>query len=150
MAVLRKYLIPAAIAVSTCSAVYAQLPAAPFTSAQAAAGQTAYTTNCSSCHAADLGGRNEAPQLAGSNFMSSWGTRTTGELLNLIQTTMPPGNPGGRAGSVKAAGICSTLFCETGGASNVPIVTAPLSDLGLRETKTATTESGASAVLVNP
>ena len=33
--------------------------------AQATAGQTAYEANCASCHVADLGGRNEAPQLAG-------------------------------------------------------------------------------------
>src|SRR5580698_10460732 len=68
---------------------------AQFTAEQAAAGGTIYQTSCSSCHAADLGGRNEAPQLAGSNFISTWGTRTAGELVNYIQTSMPPGNPGG-------------------------------------------------------
>ncbi len=43
----------------------------------------------------DLAGRNEAPPLAGSNFMRTWGARTTTELLGYIQTSMPPGNAGG-------------------------------------------------------
>ena len=51
---------------------------------------------------------------------------------------------------MKAAGICCTLFCDCGGASNVPIEIAPFKDFGLRESNTSTTESGASAVLVDP
>src|SRR5580692_7334351 len=77
------------IALGACSTASAQ-----FTAEQSAAGGTSYQTNCSSCHAADLGGRNEAPQLAGSNFLNAWGTRTSGELLAYIQTSMPPGTPG--------------------------------------------------------
>jgi alcohol dehydrogenase (cytochrome c) len=69
----------------------AQLPPGPFTADQSAAGKTAYQTNCSSCHAADLGGRNEAPPLAGANFMTAWGTRTAGDLVTYMQTAMPPG-----------------------------------------------------------
>ena len=57
--------------VASATAAHAQ-----FTAAQATAGATAYQTACSNCHAADLGGRNEAPQLAGSNFIGLWGTRT--------------------------------------------------------------------------
>src|SRR5580692_3914543 len=77
------------IALGACSTASAQ-----FTAEQSAAGGTIYQTNCSNCHAADLGGRNEAPQLAGSNFISLWGTRTAGELVAYIQTSMPPTNPG--------------------------------------------------------
>ena len=61
---------------------------------QAEAGRTVYQARCSSCHAPDLGG-NEAPQLSGSNFMSSWGNRTARELVTYIQASMPPGNSGG-------------------------------------------------------
>ena len=46
---------------------------------------------CASCHSPDLRGGNEAPQLAGANFMSAWRGRTTRELFEFIQTTMPPG-----------------------------------------------------------
>src|SRR5262249_19114289 len=52
-----------------------------------------YASNCSGCHMPDLGGRNEAPQLAGTNFMTTWGSRSTQELLRTMQTTMPPGRP---------------------------------------------------------
>src|SRR5258708_18667623 len=58
---------------------------------QAELGRIAYQAKCSNCHATDMGG-NEGPQLAGSNFMAAWGTRTIGDLVKYIQTTMPPGN----------------------------------------------------------
>jgi alcohol dehydrogenase (cytochrome c) len=61
-----------------------------FTTEQAAAGRAAYQTTCATCHMADLGGRNEAPQLAGSNFMNTWRTRSTRDLLEFTQSTMPP------------------------------------------------------------
>src|SRR6185436_16921526 len=59
------------------------------TSPQITAGRTLYQTNCAGCHMPDLGGRNEAPPLAGANFMSTWGARSTRDLLGTIQTTMP-------------------------------------------------------------
>jgi alcohol dehydrogenase (cytochrome c) len=67
-----------------------QRPVGPYTADQAAAGQAAYQTHCASCHAADLSGR-EGPQLAGSNFLAHWGDRTASQLINFMQSTMPPG-----------------------------------------------------------
>jgi alcohol dehydrogenase (cytochrome c) len=67
-----------------------QGPTGPYTADQATAGRAAYQTNCASCHAADLSGR-EGPQLAGSNFFGQWGDRTAGALINFMQSTMPPG-----------------------------------------------------------
>src|SRR5690349_22516525 len=64
-----------------------------YTAAQAAAGRAAYQANCASCHVADLGGRNEAPQLAGGDFMNTWRTRTTKDLFDYMSSTMPPGGP---------------------------------------------------------
>ncbi len=72
----------------------AAITAGQHTAGQAAAGSAVYQANCAGCHMPDLGGRSEAPQLAGSNFMNAWGRRSTRELLNTIQTTMPPGRPG--------------------------------------------------------
>jgi alcohol dehydrogenase (cytochrome c) len=66
----------------------------PFTAAQAAAGRTAYNDSCAACHGADLGGTT-APALGGSVFLGGWSTRTTRDLLGLIQTTMPTDRPGG-------------------------------------------------------
>jgi alcohol dehydrogenase (cytochrome c) len=70
-----------------------QRPAGPYTAEQASAGRTAYQTNCSSCHAPDLSGR-EGPQLAGGNFMSQWRDKTAGDLIGFIRATMPPGAGG--------------------------------------------------------
>ncbi len=67
----------------------------PYTQAQVDAGRTAYQANCASCHGADLGGRNDAAQLAGSLFMGSFGGRTTSDLVGFMRGAMPPGNPGG-------------------------------------------------------
>ena len=63
------------------------------TTAQATAGQATYQANCASCHLADLAGRNEAPPLAGPNFMTTWRGRTTRDLIEYMQATMPPGQP---------------------------------------------------------
>ena len=66
-----------------------------FTAEQATAGRGVYLANCGSCHLPDLSGRNEAPQLAGGNFLRQWGAKTPAELKAYIQQTMPPGNIGG-------------------------------------------------------
>ena len=58
--------------------------AAVFTAAQATAGQAVYQANCASCHLPDLAGQNEAPPLAGANFMRTWGTRTTRDLVEYM------------------------------------------------------------------
>jgi alcohol dehydrogenase (cytochrome c) len=65
-----------------------------FTTEQADAGRAVYRTQCASCHLEDLRGSNEAPPLAGANFMAAWGDLTTGDLAERIQKTMPPANPG--------------------------------------------------------
>ena len=63
-------------------------PPPVFNASQAASGTTVYTASCASCHMADLGGRNEAPQLAGNNFMSAWRNRSLPRL-----TAMPTPSP---------------------------------------------------------
>jgi alcohol dehydrogenase (cytochrome c) len=66
-------------------------PAAPFTLEQANAGRTAYEATCAGCHGANLAG---PPPLAGAQFRTGWGSRTTRDLLTAIQS-MPPEQPGG-------------------------------------------------------
>ena len=66
-------------------------PAAPFTIEQANAGRTAYETTCAGCHGGNLAG---PPALAGAQFRTGWGSRTTRDLLTAIQS-MPPEQPGG-------------------------------------------------------
>jgi len=91
------------------TAIVVALPAhsqsrAVYTASQAAEGFAQYQTNCASCHLPDLSGRNEAPQLAGGNFMNTWGPRTTTDLIRYIQSAMPPSNPGGLSEE-----ICSNI-----------------------------------------
>ncbi len=93
----RFWLTTAAVACACGVVALAQQPApAPvFTAQQAAAGRTAYETNCAACHQVDLGGSNEAPQLAGASFIGQWGERSVSDLAAYITKAMPPDNPGG-------------------------------------------------------
>ncbi|HEX4277091.1 MAG TPA: PQQ-binding-like beta-propeller repeat protein [Bryobacteraceae bacterium] len=137
------------IALIAASAAIAQLPAGPFTAAQSSAGQATYQTSCSSCHAADLGGRNEAPQLAGSNFMSAWGTRTAGDLVSYIQTSMPPGTPGSLGEAVY--GNLGAFILQSNGALAGPQSLTRASTTVIRSIATGrTTLSGAAAVSSGP
>src|SRR5947209_14680944 len=86
----------------------------PFTAAQVAAGRTAYTANCSSCHLPNLQGSGDAPQLWGTGFMSSWGDRTAGELVSFISTAMPPGGAG-RLSQNDYLGIAAMILESNGG-----------------------------------
>jgi|KBSSwiStaDraftv2_1062776.scaffolds.fasta_scaffold11973_2 mono/diheme cytochrome c family protein len=65
-----------------------------FTAEQAVTGKTAYTRACARCHLPDLsGGANEVPPLAGSTFISTWGSRSTKDLFDYVSGAMPPGGP---------------------------------------------------------
>ncbi|MBV8847616.1 MAG: PQQ-binding-like beta-propeller repeat protein [Bryobacterales bacterium] len=95
MRTLRNQLLIALVLVSVCGVLILtgqQRPAGPYTADQAAAGRTVYQANCVGCHGPDLAGRNDAPQLAGTQFMANWGGRSAGELINFMQSAMPPGN----------------------------------------------------------
>jgi acetylornithine deacetylase/succinyl-diaminopimelate desuccinylase-like protein/cytochrome c553 len=61
-----------------------------FTAEQATAGRSAYAEHCASCHSPDLSG-SEAPPLAGANFLSTWGSRSTRDLFEYTSATMPQG-----------------------------------------------------------
>jgi mono/diheme cytochrome c family protein len=59
-----------------------------YTAAQAARGQTVYTSRCAGCHAPTLAGRT-GPPLIGDGFLAVWETQPLLELANKIQRTMP-------------------------------------------------------------
>jgi quinoprotein glucose dehydrogenase len=65
-----------------------------FTSAQADRGKALFAANCAKCHGDSLQGEDQAPQLAGSNFMSNWNGENVGDLVDRIHTSMPADNPG--------------------------------------------------------
>src|ERR671938_1174664 len=83
-------LIAFVIAIAT---LIGQQPPGIYTAEQATAGAAAYKAACASCHMPDLGGRNEAPPLAGGTFLNAWRTRTTRDLVEYMQATMPPNAP---------------------------------------------------------
>src|SRR5262245_20953885 len=96
-------------------------PEGPFTAAQSTAGRAAYQANCASCHLPELSGRNEASQLAGSNFMTAWGARTTSQLLAYISSTMPPGSAGGLSGETYLSLVAFLLEANGAKAGTHPL-----------------------------
>ncbi len=93
----------------------------PYTAKEADAGRAVYLAHCASCHQTDLAGSNEAPELAGSNFIRAWSARTTAELLTLIRTTMPPADRG-NLGSENYLNLVAFLLSANGArAGNQPL-----------------------------
>lgn len=92
-----------------------QQPAATrlYTADQATAGRAAYQATCAGCHQPDLGGSNDAPQLAGGDFVSAWRDRTPRDLFTFIQSTMPPESPG-RAGEQANLNIVAYILQANG------------------------------------
>jgi mono/diheme cytochrome c family protein len=60
---------------------------------QAARGQLLYKTSCVTCHGDALQGI-VGPPLTGSAFLSVWSRRSLAELVDKIEKTMPPQQPG--------------------------------------------------------
>ena len=117
--------------------------AAVFTAQQAALGRAAYQTTCAACHMPDLGGRNEAPQLAGSNFMNTWRTRSTRDLLEFTQSTMPPS--GESLPVEQYLNIISYILQSNGAAAGAqPFTPATTVPIGAVATGVAPTASAAS------
>ncbi len=102
----------------------AQTPSAKpvFTKAQAEAGRATYKNSCASCHTPDLGGSSEFPQLAGDDFMSAWKARTSKELYEFIQATMPPEGP--MLTSEQALGVVSFILQQNGATPGTDPLTA--------------------------
>lgn len=103
--------------------LFAQQPTASavYTEQQAAAGRKAYQASCASCHTPDLGGRQEFPQLAGDDFMSSWRTRTTKDLYEFIHMTMPPEGP--QLSSEQTLDIVAFMLEQNGAAAGTTALT---------------------------
>ena len=56
---------------------------------QAKRGQTKYSQVCSNCHLSDLSGSDQAPSLAGGEFLDRWEGQSVGDLADRIRTSMP-------------------------------------------------------------
>jgi alcohol dehydrogenase (cytochrome c) len=128
----RKTLVLALVITAFSAAIPAQerSAAGPYTAQQAAAGRTTYQASCSACHQPDLGGSNEAPPLAGSNFLNVWGARTTRDLFRYMQATMPPNNPGGLSEQAYVNVVAYVLEANRVPAGNQPLTAA--ADVAIR------------------
>jgi len=121
-----------------------QLPSSAFTAAQAAAGRAAYQANCASCHMPDLAGRNEAPPLAGGTFFNTWRTRTTKDLVDYMQATMPPN--AATLPPEQYVAIASFILQSNGGAAGAQALTASTAfAIGSVATGTVTANAGTPA-----
>lgn len=81
---------------ATLLAQQARQDAAPiagvYTAAQAAAGEKIYFERCAACHGDDLGGRERATALTGTQFNDAWTGKDLRQLYDRIET-MPPTAP---------------------------------------------------------
>jgi alcohol dehydrogenase (cytochrome c) len=110
----------------------------------------------------DLAGRNEAPPLAGSNFMRTWGGRSSTELMDYIRTSMPPDNRGGLPPETCADIVAFILEANGAAPGTDPLTAASNIHVGLLASgdmpaalrdllnMTTTDEAGVSQVLVRP
>ena len=64
-----------------------------YTEDQAKRGQSLYNQHCMACHGDSLSGGEQAPPLAGGEFLSNWNGLTVGDLFERIRTSMPLNNP---------------------------------------------------------
>ncbi|OLC40068.1 MAG: hypothetical protein AUH43_27305 [Acidobacteria bacterium 13_1_40CM_65_14] len=65
-----------------------------YTEAQAKRGEALYADKCSSCHAPDLTGLDQAPALAGNDFNTNWNDLSLNDLFERIHISMPGDKPG--------------------------------------------------------
>jgi mono/diheme cytochrome c family protein len=65
-----------------------------YTEDQAKRGADLYDQKCSSCHAPDLTGLDQAPPLAGGDFNTDWNDLSLNDLFERIRISMPADAPG--------------------------------------------------------
>ncbi len=105
-----------------------------YTAEQAAAGEAVYFAQCASCHGDDLGGRERAPALAGSQFLDAWHGRNLRRMLERIEE-MPPGAPVSAADAVSVLAFLLYSSEMPAGSAALPADRARLADITVERTK---------------
>ena len=62
-----------------------------FARQQAEAGSLVFERQCAVCHGTSLQGTGTGPALRGDSFLDKWKSQTPADLINFIQSSMPPG-----------------------------------------------------------
>ena len=102
-----------------------------YSEAQAARGQTVYSTSCASCHGPALEGDGQAPALADADFAKEWDGQPLSDLFERIRLTMPADAPG----SLKPSDVADALAFllkkgnHPAGEHELPADSAPLKDV---------------------
>jgi mono/diheme cytochrome c family protein len=65
-----------------------------YTDEQARRGEQGYAQKCAACHGAQLLGADEAPALAGAQFLSNYNGQAVDDLFERIRVSMPAEKPG--------------------------------------------------------
>jgi mono/diheme cytochrome c family protein len=65
-----------------------------YSDAQAKRGEAIYAERCATCHAPDLSGMDQAPELAGAEFLTAWDAQTLNDLFERTRISMPADKPG--------------------------------------------------------
>ena len=73
-----------------------------YTTEQSKRGEALYARECASCHGDLLTGGEQAPPLAGGEFLANWEGLTLGDLFERIRKTMPMNKPGKLSREVNA------------------------------------------------
>jgi len=96
-----------------------------YTQAQASAGATLFTAQCSSCHGANLEG-GAGPALAGSDFIQKWSGQTADDVYAIVSQQMPMTSPGSLSADQSLALIAYILQQNKYPAGDTPLTVGTL------------------------
>ena len=108
-----------------------------YTVEQAKRGADTYAAKCALCHGGDMQGAQDAPPMAGAEFLFSWGGKTVGALYDYIRTSMPP-NEQGSLSDRRYADILAAIFRKNefpAGQTELPADPKALADLPIPKDK---------------
>jgi cytochrome c len=108
-----------------------------YTTEQSKRGEALYARECASCHGDLLTGGEQAPPLAGGEFLSNWNGLTLGDLFERIRKTMPMNKPGKLTREVNADILAFMLAVNKFPAGNTELshTTESLNQIRLEATK---------------
>jgi S-disulfanyl-L-cysteine oxidoreductase SoxD len=108
-----------------------------YTQEQAQRGQSSYNQYCMACHGGSLSGGEQAPPLAGGEFLSNWTGLTAGDLFERIRVTMPQDKPGklSRETNVDILAYMLSVNRFPAGETELPRATEMLKQIKIEATK---------------
>jgi quinoprotein glucose dehydrogenase len=108
-----------------------------YTAGQAKRGADAFAAKCALCHGGDMQGSQEAPAMAGAEFLFSWGGKSAGALASYIHAAMPP-NEQGTLSDQRCADIVAAIFWKNAfpaGQTELPADPKALADIMIPKDK---------------